>query len=103
MTISLHRGKNMPSLCARQHCTGYFTCFHFLSSCSEGTLSRSAYGKFHKVLGSQLTVVKGTFLEPQHKAQTSEPQVFVINKTKRPWVPTSAGLVRNRCPHHPID
>lgn len=103
MTISLRRGKNMPRLCVGWHCTGYFTCFHFLSSCSEGTLSRSAHGKFHKVLGGQLTVVTGTFLEPQHKARTSEPQVFVINKIKRTLGANLSRVSEKQVPQHPID
>lgn len=72
--ISLCRGKNTASLHVGQRCAAHFECFHFLSSCSEGTLSWSAHGRLHKVLGGQLTVVTGTFLEPQHKAPTSEPQ-----------------------------
>lgn len=73
MTISLCRGKNTAGLHVGQHCAEHFECFHFLSSCSEGTLVVCTR-KAPEVLGGQLTVETGTFLEPQHKAPTSEPQ-----------------------------
>lgn len=76
MIISLCRGKNTSSHRVGQGCAAHFECFHFLSSCSEGTLSWYAHGRLQKVLGGQLTVVTGTFAEPQHKASTSEPQFY---------------------------